>query len=603
MVLIYLVGTRDHRSSHHPTQPCDTPNTLGTHYSTQSFQPPSPMDIQLLRLPDEILVLILSFLPLRDITACKRSCWQLRGVIRQSGLLRCRIRTMKNYVEDLSPPGLSTSDFLESLKKWEKAWLTFGVGTVAAAQTTYRPYRGRSDFLLRSGYLIEMRQGETPGLSHLDLSSQRIVNGIQSPLSWTDVQLAANVSIGGWALDIDQNLVAVSLLSRSNRKQRLEIRLSQFLTGTHHHSASLPGIQLDFEGKYDSSFGTHMEIMGDNIAVLLTHGSLLRRYQTLYVVNWVQGRVQCRRRTRVGTYFPALTSISEDILVLARKRDWALELCKITRDDNRSTFALWTLCVLQLPGVHPKTRTELTNCNRTPSGAPHSFATPRSSTLPFRSSPSDSVLAFSVSVSRRDKSFVEFRRFFFYVLPSTLRSLVAVIVGRASEKGDGESKARNTASGWLRRRAQPPPPPPVIVPWADWGPRTTRWVYPSAAFGRQTLSGMRCAFVERGWVLRVLDFNPGRLRRVVAVRENGKDGEKVLMRLAVTTPSTVPAGHCFLHDFTSSLPYYELKRNGVKGNFLMDDEWIAQIENDSVFDPGGHSILVHSVLGTSPGSL
>ena len=282
--------------------------------------------------------------------------------------------------------------------------------------------------------------------------------------------------------------------------------------------------------------------------------------------------------------------------------------------------------MLQLPAVHPKTRTDFTNCNRTPSGAPHSFSTPRSSTLPFRSSPSDSVLAFSVCVSRRDKSFAEFRRLFFYVLPSTLRSLVAVIVGRASEKGrEGESKARNTASGWLRRRAaRARPPPPIIVSWGEWGPRTTRWVSPSAAFGRQTLSGMRCAFVERGWTLRVLDFNPGRLRRVVAVRENGKDGEKVLIRLAVTTPNTIPAGHCFLQDFTSSLPYYELKRNGVKGNFLMDDEWIAQIEvgllhsrslartcssyvnmthfqNDSAFEPGGYSISVHSVLGTSPG--
>lgn len=171
------------------------------------------MGTHFLGLPGEILVLILSFLPLRDITACKRSCWQLRGVIKQSGLLRCRIRTMKNYIEDLSPPGLSTSDFLESLKKWEKAWLTFGVGKEAAVQSTNIPYRGRSDFLLRSGYLIEMRLGETPGLSYLDLSSQRIINGISPPLSWTDVQLAANVSIGGWALDIDQNLVAVSLLS------------------------------------------------------------------------------------------------------------------------------------------------------------------------------------------------------------------------------------------------------------------------------------------------------------------------------------------------------------------------------------------------------
>ncbi|KAH8982726.1 hypothetical protein EDB86DRAFT_323397 [Lactarius hatsudake] len=504
------------------------------------------MGDQLLGLPGEILVLILSFLPLRDITACKRSCWQLRAVIKQSGLLRCRIRTMKNYIEDLSPPGLSTCDFLESLKKWEKAWLTFGVGKEVAAHTTYIPYRGRSDFLLRSGYLIEMRHGEAPGLSYTDLSSQRIVNGVQSPLGWTDIQLAANASIGGWALDVDQNLVAVSLLSRPSRKKRLEIRLLHFPTGAHHHSASLPSIQLDFEGKYDTTFGTHMEIMGDNIAVLLTHGSLLRRYQTLYLVNWVQGRVQCRRRTRVGTYFPALTSISEDILVLARKRDWALELCKITRDGDRSTFALWTLCMLQLPAVHPKTRTDLTNCNRMPSGAPHSFATPRSSTLPFRSSPSDSVLAFSVCVSRRDKSFAEFRRLFFYVLPSTLRSLVAVFARRASEKGEGGSKPRNTAS----RLAAPARGPDTPAPTGY------------------------CAV--------------GRL---------GSTDDTM-----VTTPNTTPAGHCFLHDFTSSLPYYELKRNGVKGNFIMDDEWIAQIESDSVFEPGGYSISVHSVLGSSPGS-
>jgi hypothetical protein len=90
----------------------------------------------------------------------------------------------------------------------------------------------------------------------------------------------------------------------------------------------------------------------------------------------------------------------------------------------------------------------------------------------------------------------------------------------------------------------------------------------------------------------------------VAVRENGKEGEKALIRLAVTSTSTIPAGMCFLQDVTSSLPYYELKRSGVKGHFLMDDEWIAQIENDSVsiFEPAGYSILVHSVLGTSPES-
>ncbi len=96
---------------------------------------------------------------------------------------------------------------------------------------------------------------------------------------------------------------------RPSRKQRLEIRLLHFLTGTHHDSAALPIIQLNFEGKYDSAFGTHMEIMGDNIVVLLTHGAFMRRHQTLYVVNWVNGRVQyvSRALTRSTPPFTLLT--------------------------------------------------------------------------------------------------------------------------------------------------------------------------------------------------------------------------------------------------------------------------------------------------------
>ena len=171
------------------------------------------MGTQLLGLPNELLVLIFAFLPLRSITSCKRSCRHLRAVIKQSGLLRCRIRTMKNYIENLSPPGLSTADFLENLRIWEKAWLTFGVGKDAAKQTLFRPFQGFSEFLLRSGYLIQMGQGDRSGWSYIDLSLQRDLRGKRSPIQWTDVQLEVNLSTRGWALDIDQDLMAISCLS------------------------------------------------------------------------------------------------------------------------------------------------------------------------------------------------------------------------------------------------------------------------------------------------------------------------------------------------------------------------------------------------------
>ena len=171
------------------------------------------MGLQLLGLPSEILVLIFSLLPLSEINACKRSCQRLRGVIKQSGLLRCRIRTMKNHIEDLSPPGLSTADFLDNLRTWEKAWLTFNVGKEAATQTAFRPFQGFTEFMLRSGYLIHVCQGDTPGWSYLDLSRQRDLRGKIPAAQWKDIQLNTNFFSMGWTVDIDQDFVAVSRLS------------------------------------------------------------------------------------------------------------------------------------------------------------------------------------------------------------------------------------------------------------------------------------------------------------------------------------------------------------------------------------------------------
>jgi hypothetical protein len=115
-------------------------------------------------------------------------------------------------MEDLSPPGLTTSEFLDNLKTWEKAWLTFGVGSEVVTRTTYKPLIGPSEFLLRSGYLIEMHHGITQGWSYLDLHLQHNHGGQSAP-QWTDVQLGTTFRVNGWALDVDQDLLAVSAIS------------------------------------------------------------------------------------------------------------------------------------------------------------------------------------------------------------------------------------------------------------------------------------------------------------------------------------------------------------------------------------------------------
>jgi hypothetical protein len=71
----------------------------------------------------------------------------------------------------------------------------------------------------------------------------------------------------------------------------------QFKSKDPHESAKIPVIQLKFKGIYDSYFDAQIEIMGTYLVVLLAHRSRckINSYQTLYLVDWVKGRVLCVR--------------------------------------------------------------------------------------------------------------------------------------------------------------------------------------------------------------------------------------------------------------------------------------------------------------------
>lgn len=166
------------------------------------------MGTQLLCLPDELLILIMAFLRPRSLIACQRSCSRLCAIIERSGLLRYKILIMKGYIEDLSPPAPSISDFLQDLRGWEKAWLSLHI---TQQGKMFRRWHGFNRFLLLSGYLIQKHK--RPGWSYLDLSLQPGLRGTPSIPRWSDVHLEANVHRWEWALDVDQDLVAVSLLS------------------------------------------------------------------------------------------------------------------------------------------------------------------------------------------------------------------------------------------------------------------------------------------------------------------------------------------------------------------------------------------------------
>jgi hypothetical protein len=87
-------------------------------------------------------------------------------------------------------------------------------------------------------------------------------------------------------------LVLTCVFSPKEPESSREIHLMHFTTGTRHKSATIPVIQLEFEGEYNECFSTRIEIMGDYLVVLLAHRTLLGGYETLYLVDWVKGNVK-----------------------------------------------------------------------------------------------------------------------------------------------------------------------------------------------------------------------------------------------------------------------------------------------------------------------
>jgi hypothetical protein len=99
-----------------------------------------------------------------------------------------------------------------------------------------------------------------------------------------------------------------------------EIHLMRFTTGTRHKSANIPVVQLEFEGEYNESFKTRIEIMGVYLVVLLAHGTRLVGYQTLYLVDWVKGHVVYVRAPPPTTFAPLCEILTSPVATMLQRK-------------------------------------------------------------------------------------------------------------------------------------------------------------------------------------------------------------------------------------------------------------------------------------------
>ena len=123
-----------------------------------------------------------------------------------------------------------------------------------------------------------------------------------------------------------------------------------------------------------------------------------------------------------GTYFPVVAFVSKELVLLAHKCDFALEVCEI-RSDGDLPFTLPMVCILKLPSLHPSTRVQFYMYDQTPFAMsnPSPLAV-GSNRLPFQSSPVDALLGFEFSVWRYGRPGSEVRRLAFWVHHSTFVS-------------------------------------------------------------------------------------------------------------------------------------------------------------------------------------
>ena len=254
------------------------------------------------------------------------------------------------------------------------------------------------------------------------------------------------------------------------------------------------------------------------------------------------------RRSPPNTYFPQVTFLSEDTLVLVQKQGNALELCRITHGEPPG---LVTHSVLVLPALQRGISCIMVECQGDQIVPSRDLLT-RSHRLHFVSDPNATVLCFTLGFRQVVGGLDYLRSVSFWVRRCSLFEY-------ATRGGNQE------------------------YPWDAWGPSVTRWTDWEHGLAPCRPGGSRSALfpmlieVGSGNPIVIRDFHPERVRRALA-RSQSPSSTKGRLKV-VTESSKIEKGDEFLNDIVSSLPYCEAtseKRYGYH-EVLIDDERIVGI--------------------------
>lgn len=164
---------------------------------------PSFQRTLLLNLSTELLVQILSYLPVVDLFSVQRTCRKIHHIVAGTTYLQYILRTQINGVDDFLLPDSPYTERLKLLRRHEESWNGLQFNLFAEFITSFpQP----NHYTLRDGYLIyEDLSGTTLRYAYTDLCSATR----NKDLSWVhitlhDIQLPLTTKV---VFEVDHDLV------------------------------------------------------------------------------------------------------------------------------------------------------------------------------------------------------------------------------------------------------------------------------------------------------------------------------------------------------------------------------------------------------------
>ncbi|KAG7093340.1 hypothetical protein E1B28_007020 [Marasmius oreades] len=536
--------------------------------------------MELLTLPTELILHILSFLSAQDITHFSSTSRTSHVLVASSPTLSYKLQLYLCKAEDNPKNRLAHREKLKLLRKQTHSWLHCEPNFSITVPVTF----DEGSIYDLSGGAYFLGQVERRTLRYIDLpteSNERIDWKVFKPTK-NQEEVIIDFTVNRYEHDmiclITGNRFAIGPLG----VVYLKLSIYQFSTGNYHPLAKEP-VQT-IVGP-ESDWGTpavYCEIAGD-IIVLVTNFRIGVTSPSVTVYHWKTGKVLLRL-TGTETY-EGVVFLNENTILLPKISDDVLEIWKIPDLDEPSPD--FPIRSLHLFDTAPNCSIQYISCRADPN--PRAPDTLLNSDRPFHSCADDAIVLLHIWVRRG-------------MLDATLVTLI--VHRKALLELSSQSQTQFDFADLV---------PAAATPWSEWAPAivlcfdaggsvSSRWITEACA---QRFVYLQGDSEEEGEeerppaTLVILDFDPDKIKEVE--KEMEMDGDKQRRDRDMYGPVVRKGPHrfpqlehrLFSEEVVSYLPYVEsrTKEKYIFDGVMLDQERTVGLKTDRTTEQTFVSVL------------